>query len=240
MSGMSELREPGGLKDRAGHWTAHVDAGRSFSQSNESEGAPEQEAAPEGPVRTADLIAPQWLASGWTGWIRALPSARDRRSSLPREILEESGSAVLQDLRIDGSGSRNTLIAVSPAGVFVIDARNSKGLVHTKRLGPISDLGPSQLHVGRKNCTPSVDRLARKLEAVREALRPTPWASEVPVCAVLCLTRAVWGFASPIEIDDVWIGWPKLLPARLQAPVVMDSATIQEVSSMITERLPQP
>ena len=169
-------------------------------------------------------------------WVQR--SERDRRAQARLEIVESEGVIMLNDRRIPGSKSSIKLIAVAPAGVFVIDARSYKGLVHTKRLGPMSDLGPDELHVGRKNCTSSVAEVARQVEAVRSALSTKSWTTEVPVHAMLCLTRAEWGFASALQISDVWVGWPKLLAGRVRTPVVMDSPTVQEVSLMIADHLP--
>jgi hypothetical protein len=122
--------------------------------------------------------------------------------------------------------------------VFVIDAKHYKGLVHVRRSGPISDLGPDELHIGRRNCTPFVEEVARHVDQVRSSLGSTPWGTEVPVHAMLCLTRAEWGFASPIQISDVWVAWPQLIAGQVRKPGVMDSPTVQEVSVMIAERLP--
>jgi len=162
----------------------------------------------------------------------------DRRAIARLQLIENQGLIVLNDRRIPGSKASIKLIAISPAGVFVIDAKGYKGLVHTKRSGPIRSLGPTELHVGRRNCTPAVDGLASQVEIVRSAVSSAPWGSEVPVHALLCLTRAEWGFASPIEVSDVWVGWPRVMVGRLQAPEVMDSPTVQEVSELISERLP--
>ena len=73
---------------------------------------------------------------------------------------------------------------------------------------------------------------------MRAALDTTPWGAEVPVHAVLCLTRAEWGFASAVEISDVYVAWPRLVKGRVQAPGVMDSPAVKEVSEMIAEHLP--
>ena len=162
----------------------------------------------------------------------------DRRAIARLQLIESQGLIVLNDRRIPGSKSSIKLIAISPAGVFVIGAKGYKGLVHTKRPGPIQKLGPVELHVGRRNCTQAVEDLAHQVEIVRTAVSSAPWGSEVPVHALLCLTRAEWGFASPIEISDVWVGWPRLMEGRLQTPEVMDSPTVQEVSELISERLP--
>jgi hypothetical protein len=162
----------------------------------------------------------------------------DRRAIARLQLIESQGLIVLNDRRIPGSRSSINVIAISPAGVFVIDAKGYKGLVHTKRTGPIQSLGPVELHVGRRNCTQAVEGLARQAEIVRSAVSTAPWGAEVPIHAMLCLTRAEWGFASPIEISDVWVGWPRLVEGRIQAPEVMDSPTVQEVSEMICEHLP--
>jgi hypothetical protein len=161
----------------------------------------------------------------------------DRRAMARLQLIGCDGVIVLNDRRIPGSKSSIKYIAISAAGVFVIDTKGYKGLVHIKRPGPIKDLGPMELHVGRKNCTSSVEDLSGQVEIVREALSSAPWGSEVPVRALLCLTRAEWGFASPIEISDVWVGWPRLVAGRVQEPAVMDSPTVHEVSEMIASRL---
>jgi hypothetical protein len=165
-------------------------------------------------------------------------SGRDRRSRDRLEFIEEEGVILLNDRRIPGSRSSIKYIVVAPAGVFVIDAKDMKGLVHTKRPGPLSSLGPGELHIGRRNCTPMLDTIAQQVDAVRQALRTKPWAADIPVHAMLCLTRAQWGFASPIELGDVWVGWPKLVRPRVKSPALMDSPMVTEVSMILADRLP--
>ncbi len=93
----------------------------------------------------------------------------DRRASARLRLLEGEGVIVLIDRRAPGSPAGVARIAVSSAGVFVIDAKHYKGLVHTRRSGPVSELGPDELHVGRRDCTPWVDLVARHVEVVRDA-----------------------------------------------------------------------
>lgn len=165
-------------------------------------------------------------------------SGRDRRAKARVEIDRDEGIVILNDRRVPGSRSQIKIIAVAPAGVFVIDAKDVKGLVHTKRPGPLSALGPNELHVGRRNCTEMVGAVVQQVEAVREALRTKPWASDVPVHAILCLTRAQWGYASPLELGDVWIGWPQLVSPKVRSPAIMDSPMVNEVSLFLADRLP--
>jgi hypothetical protein len=162
----------------------------------------------------------------------------DRRARGRLRLLEGDGIVVLDDRRVPGSRDSIKLIAVSCAGVFVIDTKHYKGLVHTMRPGSIGNLGPHELHVGRRNCTSSVEQVARQMEVVRASLNSTPYGSQVPVHAMLCLTRAEWGFASAIQVGGVWVGWPNLMAGRVQSPGVMDSPAVREVSTMLADILP--
>ena len=168
---------------------------------------------------------------------RVRRSGRDRRERTRLEIVGD-GVVVLQHRRLPDWKARIRLIAVSPAGVSVVHTENYKGLAHTRRPGPISDLGPEELHVGRRNCADTVANVCRQVDAVRAALRNTPWGPEVPVHAMLCLPRAEWGFASAIEIGEVRVGWPRLVASRMQAPVAMDSRTVEKVSRLLADSLP--
>ena len=176
--------------------------------------------------------------SGPRTWVRRAEGDRRGRLRATLEVIGGEGVIVLNDRRIPGSTANIPLIAVAPAGVFVIDAQHHKGLVHTKQPGPLGQLDRPELHVGRKNCTPVLDALGRQVEIVRATLDGSPWGSEVPVTAMLCLTRAEWGLASSSRVRDVWVGWPRLIAGALRSPGIMDSPTVQEVAGTIGARLP--
>ncbi len=173
---------------------------------------------------------------GGRRWTRR--SARDRRARVRLELIEGEGVVVLNDRRIPGSRASLKHVVVAPAGVFVLEAKDVKGLVHTKRPGPFSAHAPDELHVGRHDFTPLVGNMTRQIEEVRTALRGTPWADEIPVSAMLCLTRAQWGFASPLELGEVWVGWPQMIEPRIKSPVIMDTPMVKEVSSVLSDHLP--
>ena len=172
-------------------------------------------------------------------WVQRADGERRARGRLELiELIEGEGVIVLNDRRIPGHKASIKQIAVSSAGVFVIEAKHYKGLVHTKRPGSIGNLGPNELHVGRRNCTPSVELVAEQMRVVRAALDSSPLGSAVPVQAMLCLTRADWGFATAIQVDEVWVGWPKLMARRVQDSGSMDSPTVREVSDVLAASLP--
>jgi Nuclease-related domain len=153
-------------------------------------------------------------------------------------LVENSHVTYLKNRHIPGSKVGIDSVAISSAGIFVVGTKPFKGLVHTRRHGPVGDLGPVELHIGRRNCTSSVEDLVHQAEAVRGALAGTQWEAELPIQAVLCLTRAEWGFASPIEISQVWIGWPRLVERKLRGPELMDSPTVREAIETVARLLP--
>ncbi len=171
-------------------------------------------------------------------WVRRAEGDRRSRLRATLEVVGDQGVVVLNDRRVPDTPVTIPLIAVGPAGVFVIDAQHHKGLVHTKRPGAFGQLDPPELHVGRRNCTPSLDQLGRLVEMVRASLDGVRWGSEVPVTAMLCLTRAEWGLASSALVRDVWVGWPQLMAGALVSPRRMDSPRVREVAGTIGARLP--
>ncbi|MHB1519212.1 MAG: nuclease-related domain-containing protein [Acidimicrobiales bacterium] len=169
-------------------------------------------------------------------WVRR--AEHDRRARARLEFLDGDGVIVLNDRRIPESRTNITPIAISSAGVFVVDVRSQKGFVHVKHPGNLANLGPAELHIGRHDCSGLVAGVVHRVEAVRSVLSADPWPAEVPVHGMLCLTRAEWGFASAIQINDIWVGWPKLMAGRIRQPGVMDSPAVQEISTLIAEKLP--
>ena len=190
-----------------------------------------------GPM-TDDAPDPGTDGPGGRAWVRRADTDRRSRLRATLEVIGGEGVVTLNDRRIPGSKVVIPLIAVAPAGVFVIDAKSHKGLVHTKQPGPMGRLEPPELHVGRRNCTPSLDALGRQVELVRTTLQSSPWGASVPVTAMLCLTRAEWGFATSARVRDVWVGWPRLVPTALRTPGVMDHSLVREVAGTLDTRLP--
>ncbi len=162
----------------------------------------------------------------------------DRRARARLRLVEGDGVIVLNDRRVPGSRETIKVIAVSSAGVFVIDVKTYKGLVHTMAPGTIGNLGPRELHVGRRNCTGSVEAVRRQTEVVRAAVEAGRPGSEVPVHGMLCLTRAEWGFPSAMQIGEVRVAWPRLVAGEVRAPGVLDDPMVQAVSTMIAGGLP--
>ena len=123
----------------------------------------------ESPIPTVDAIRPGRTGRSPTpdpgdaggtappGRRRVGEAGRGRPAGRPAPVHRERGRDRPQRPPGPGVEVEHQTDRHLPAGVFVIDAKGYKGLVHTKRQGPIRNLGPTELHVGRRNCTSSVE-----------------------------------------------------------------------------------
>ena len=149
-----------------------------------------------------------------TAWAQGAEGERRLADDLDK--VAAAGVAALHDRRIPGSRTNIDHLAVTPSGVWVIDAKHYAGQVEQRDVGgwPRSDL---RLYVGRRDCTKLVTGMQRQAIAVRGALGAA-W-SGVPVRPVLCFVDAQWGwFAKPFELHGVLITWGKALGERLAQP----------------------
>lgn len=121
-----------------------------------------------------------------------------------------TGVQVLHDRLVPGKGKANIdHIAVGPAGVFVIDAKNYTGDVDIKNVGNI--FRPDwQLYVGARNQMNLIDGVLSQMESVRSVLAEA--FADVPVHGVLCFTYGTW--ARPMR---AWVvkGVTSLWPLKL-------------------------
>jgi hypothetical protein len=145
---------------------------------------------------------------------------------------------MLHDRRIPGSRANIDHIAITPGGVFVIDAKHYSGRVEKRDLGGWfrTDL---RLYVGRRDCTKLVLGSEDQAEVVRDAVAPLGFA-DIPVRPVLCFIGAEWGmFASPFKHGSVLVTWPKFLYKLLKEEAEVDTTAIQETAFRLAETLPR-
>jgi len=143
---------------------------------------------------------------------------------------------MLHDRRIPGSRANIDHVAITPGGVFVIDAKHYSGQVEKRNLGTIfrSDV---RLYVGRRDCTKLLHGSEDQAEVVRDALAPLGF-TDIPVRPVLCFLGAEWGFfASPFKLGSVLVTHPKFLYELLQKDAEVETAAIQETARHLTQVL---
>ncbi|MGT2461381.1 NERD domain-containing protein [Sinomonas atrocyanea] len=102
------------------------------------------------------------------------------------DSLAGQGVAVLHDRRIPGSKANIDHIAITPSGIWVIDAKRYKGRPELKVEGGFLRPRTETLVVGRRDCTKLVDGVLNQIEVLR------PHVPDVAVTGALCFVEADW------------------------------------------------
>ena len=102
------------------------------------------------------------------------------------DSLVSESIAVLHDRRIPGSKANIDHIAITAAGIWVIDAKRYKGRPELKIEGGILRPRVEMLLVGRRDCTKLVDGVLKQIDLVREVV------GDLPVTGALCFVEADW------------------------------------------------
>lgn len=125
--------------------------------------------------------------------------------------------AVLHDRRIPGSKANIDHIAITPGGIWVIDAKRYKGRPELKIEGGILRPRDEKLLVGRRDCTKLVDGVLKQVDVVRDLV------GDVPVTGALCFIEADWPLiGGAFSTRGVHVLWPKRLAKVLAAVTAGD------------------
>ncbi|GAA4044114.1 hypothetical protein GCM10023063_33370 [Arthrobacter methylotrophus] len=137
--------------------------------------------------------------------------------------------AVLHDRRIPGSMANIDHIAITPGGIWVIDAKRYKGRPELKIEGGILRPRVEKLIVGRRDCTNLVDGVLKQIGLLRDLL------GDVPVAGALCFVDADWPLiGGAFSTRGVHVLWPKRLAKLLAEQTAGDvdvAATCESVAS---------
>lgn len=152
--------------------------------------------------------------------------------------LASSGVRVLHDRRIPRTRANIDHIAVTPTGVYVIDAKRYKGRPSLHVEGGILRPRTSRLMVGSRDCTTLVEGVKRQAALVAAALA-LPDHDDVLVHGVLCFVGADWPlFGGAFEIDGVDVLWPKRAAERLSRPGALTLDAVEALHRRIAEAFP--
>ena len=144
---------------------------------------------------------------------------------------------VTHDRRVPAGRENIDHLAVTPGGVFVIDAKYYSGGLDKRNVGSIfrPDL---RLYVGDRDCTKLVHDVEHQAEKVRDLLEIAGFA-DAPVRAVLCFIGAEWGFfGSPFKLGNVLVTHPKFLYRALVKESDIATSAIQDVARLLATALP--
>lgn len=123
--------------------------------------------------------------------------------------LSEHGVLVLHDRRIRGTRANIDHIAVSSAGVFVIDAKRYQGRPSLKIEGGLFRPRTEKLLVGRRDCTRLVDGVDKQVALVRDVFAKVTDFGQVPVQGMLCFVEADWPLiGGAFSVNGVRVLWP--------------------------------
>lgn len=132
---------------------------------------------------------------------------------------------VLHDRRIPGSRANIDHIAVTPTGVYVVDAKKYKGRPQLKVEGGLLRPRIEKLLVGSRDCTKLVDGVLKQVDVVRGIV-----GAELPIHGVLCFVEADWPLiGGSFRTRGVEVLWPKRLYQQLKADGPLLSETVVEI-----------
>jgi hypothetical protein len=143
-------------------------------------------------------------------------------------LLAEEGVRAVHDRRIPGSDANIDHLAVTPAGVLVIDAKNYAGRPRVDGYGG-SDPTPRRLFVDAEEHTPLVFSMKRQVRIVEDVLLGARPTLDVPVRGVLCFVGADWDLVNGYLVAGVGIVSRDGLAALLRLPGPLDDARIDRV-----------
>lgn len=131
---------------------------------------------------------------------------------------------VLHDRRIPGSRANIDHIVITPAGVWIIDAKRYKGKRPTLQVeGGLIRPRLESLRIGGRDGTRLVNGVATQVERVGSAIVDPA----VTVTGVLCFLEADWPLiGGDFTVDGIQVVWPRLLVKRITsataAPIDVD------------------
>ncbi len=141
---------------------------------------------------------------------------------------------VLHDRRFPGTRTNIDHLAVTPTGVFVIDAKKYKGRPRLKVQGGLLRPRVEKLLVGSRDCTKVVDGVLKQIDAIRGVV-----GEDLPVHGVLCFVEADWPLiGGSFTTRGVEALWPRRLYPKLRAEGPLDHATIGNVHRLLASALP--
>jgi hypothetical protein len=140
---------------------------------------------------------------------------------------------ILHDRRIDGARADIDHLAITPNGVYVIDATTYAGRPRLAVQGGLFRPRVEKLMVGTRNSTELVDGVLEQVKVVRGVVGET-----VPVHGVLCFVGGDWPmFGGAFTTRTVSVLWAAKLYPQLRATGPIDLDTIDRLHRSLASEL---
>ncbi len=171
-------------------------------------------------------------------WDKGAAGERELGRSL--DGLRDEGFAVLHDRCIPGTRANIDHIVVSPAGVFVVDAKNWSGRVEQRDVGGWfkTDL---RLYVGGRDRTKHLAGMSGQIEAVKDTLAARADWRDVPVTGAFCfMSPENWSLLDrrPLRFGAAYVLWGKALGKLIRVDGALTGAQIAEIEGALALALP--
>lgn len=187
--------------------------------------------------RIRNSMTPKPQVSGPSRSTRAWATGADGEQRVAEILSTIPGLIAIHDRRIPGSKANIDHIAVTGAGVFVIDAKKYKGEIKVRDVGPLWRSEP-RLYVGGRNQTKLVDGVRRQMAVVQGAANSS--GHPVRVYGVLCFVGGEWPLLlrRPLRLNGVTAVWPSGLPDLIVQTGTGASVQRADVAAALADLLP--
>jgi hypothetical protein len=175
---------------------------------------------------------------------RAFKKGAEGERAAIKRLLNDAGPSVLflvnRRLGLSRRDGDVDVVAVSPAGVLVIDVkRYAEAKVRVEREGGLFTSRRDVLKVRGRDESRLLDGLAKQIDAVSLALQADPRFVEVPVSGSLCFVDADLPLFGRLEARGHFIGSPKgTAKALREATGDLAQGTVEEVAEHLDAALP--
>jgi hypothetical protein len=155
------------------------------------------------------------------------------------DALHERGCYVLHDRRLPGSMANIDHLVVSPAGVWVIDAKNYTG--HPTFEGEDGRGGAAALRIDGYSKRDLIEGVHRQVEVVRQAVGNALDAPGADVRGLLCFVGPTSELLiRPLAVDDVGVAWPGVVLALLKrTPGPFTDEEMRGIAARLANGLPE-
>lgn len=169
---------------------------------------------------------------------KAWASGAAGEEALGRALDGLADVTVLHDRQVPRTRGNIDHLVIAPAGIFVVDAKNHRGLVAVRDRGGFfrTDL---RLYVGGRDHSDLADGMGWQVDAVRVTLAVSRLAELAPVTPVLCFTRADWPwFRPPTSFRGVRLEGPTSLRRLVCGPRVIGAETVAALVRIVATAFP--
>lgn len=169
---------------------------------------------------------------------RAWATGARGEESLAAALAGLDGVQVLHDRRVPGTPANIDHVVIGPAGLFVVDAKAYKGLIHIRNRGWF--FKPDyRLYVGRRDCSQLALDLGWQVKAVELALTSALVDPMPLINPVLCFVDGEWPLLSPPnEFLGVRLEGTRSLRKLVTATQNLDALAVEQMTVLLAAALP--